>query len=143
MQATLRLNPQVRAGTIARPRHRNVRTRRPLVVRAHDDDDVLPIFRLPTQEAPESLPMPHLLGGKTIGEELGMIHDRMVEADWEADHEMHEHLYSANWQGDVYVGSKWNIMTVLMAVSILVPVMGLVFAWASYGTLWTGHYYGI
>ena len=53
------------------------------------------------------------------------------------------HVSFACRQGDVYVGSKWNIMTVLMAVSILVPVMGLVFAWASYGTLWTGHYYGI
>lgn len=42
------------------------------MVRAHDEGEMemLPLFRLPTQDAPESLPKPKLLGGKTLGEEL-------------------------------------------------------------------------
>lgn len=143
MQASLTLHPQSRLGTAGRSRPPAVRSRRVLVVRAYDDDDVLPIFRLPTQEAPESLPMPHLLGGKTIGDELGLIHNAMVKADEDADKDMHAHLYSANWQGDEYIGSNWNILTVLMGLTIAVPMLGLLFAWLSYGTLWTGHYYGV
>lgn len=46
-------------------------------------------------------------------------------------------------EGDVYVGSRWNILTLLMGLIFFVPVFGLVFAYLSYGTLWTGHYYGI
>jgi hypothetical protein len=38
----------------------------------------------------------------------------------------------------VYTGSNWNILSFLMALIILVPVAGLLFAWLSYGTLWTG-----
>jgi hypothetical protein len=46
-------------------------------------------------------------------------------------------------QGDVYVGSRWNILTLLTGLMFFVPVAGLLFAYLSYGTLWTGHYYGI
>jgi hypothetical protein len=46
-------------------------------------------------------------------------------------------------QGDVYVGSKWNILTVLLGLGFATPILGLLFAFLSYGTLWTGHYYGI
>jgi hypothetical protein len=46
-------------------------------------------------------------------------------------------------EGDVYVGSRWNMLTLLLGLTFLVPVFGLVFAFMSYGTLWTGHYYGI
>jgi hypothetical protein len=43
----------------------------------------------------------------------------------------------------VYVGSRWNMLTLLMGLTFFVPVAGLLFAFLSYGTLWTGHYYGI
>lgn len=46
-------------------------------------------------------------------------------------------------QGDVYVGSRWNMLTLLLGLTFFVPVFGLLFAFLSYGTLWTGHYYGI
>jgi hypothetical protein len=46
-------------------------------------------------------------------------------------------------EGDVYVGSRWNMLTFLMGLTFFVPVFGLLFAFLSYGTLWTGHYYGI
>lgn len=49
----------------------------------------------------------------------------------------------ARRQGDVYVGSRWNMLTLLMGLTFFVPVFGLLFAFLSYGTLWTGHYYGI
>jgi hypothetical protein len=45
-------------------------------------------------------------------------------------------LYTDNWDGDVYKGSPVNILSILIAVSLLVPVAGLVFAYQTYGVLW-------
>eukprot|EP00241_Pyramimonas_parkeae_P009932 CAMPEP_0114255106 /NCGR_PEP_ID=MMETSP0058-20121206/17372_1 /TAXON_ID=36894 /ORGANISM="Pyramimonas parkeae, CCMP726" /LENGTH=132 /DNA_ID=CAMNT_0001369443 /DNA_START=73 /DNA_END=468 /DNA_ORIENTATION=- len=46
-------------------------------------------------------------------------------------------LYSDAWDGDVYKGKeKVNILTVLIALFIGVPVLGLIFAYQSYGVLW-------
>jgi hypothetical protein len=45
-------------------------------------------------------------------------------------------LYSDKWSGDTYTGSKWNELTGLLAVGILVPVLGIIFALATQGTLW-------
>lgn len=47
-----------------------------------------------------------------------------------------EDLYTDNWDGDVYKGGKVNILSVLIAVSILAPLAGLLFALQTYGTLW-------
>jgi len=42
----------------------------------------------------------------------------------------------------VYIGSRWNELSILYLIFLLVPLMGLVFAWATYGTLWaTGEFY--
>lgn len=122
-------------------------SRRPCVlVKAHEEDEVefLPIWtgRLPELD-PEKVPRGHNLGGKTLGEELSLLHDAYVQDEVDKDKEMHAHLYSSNWQGDVYVGSKWNILTVLLGLGFATPILGLLFAFLSYGTLWTGHYYGI
>ncbi len=38
--------------------------------------------------------------------------------------------------GDEYIGSNWNILTALMLISIVTPLVGLVFAYMSYGSLW-------
>jgi len=68
------------------------------LVRHHDEDDVvLPIWKLPTEPAPpENLPRPTLLGGKTIGDELALIHDQMEQADVTARRDMQARLYSSN-----------------------------------------------
>ena len=44
--------------------------------------------------------------------------------------------------GDVYVGSRWNTLSILYLFFLLTPLAGLAFAWATHGTLWdTGVYY--
>ncbi|WIA39531.1 hypothetical protein OEZ86_005621 [Tetradesmus obliquus] len=45
-------------------------------------------------------------------------------------------LYTDNWDGSEYKGSKFNILTVLALLSILTPVLGLVFAYTTFGVLW-------
>ncbi len=45
-------------------------------------------------------------------------------------------LYTDNWDGSEYKGSPFNILTFLVALFILVPVAGLVFAFATFGSLW-------
>ncbi|KIY97374.1 hypothetical protein MNEG_10587 [Monoraphidium neglectum] len=49
---------------------------------------------------------------------------------------MEANLYSKNWAGDVYIGSNWNILTLLYAIFLLTPILGLVAAWATYGVYW-------
>lgn len=46
-----------------------------VVVRDHDDEDILPIFtgRIAPPPDPESLPKGPQMGGKTLGEELGAL----------------------------------------------------------------------
>ncbi|GBF89394.1 hypothetical protein Rsub_01966 [Raphidocelis subcapitata] len=135
MQASLLLNQRA----VAAPARPARRSRRPLVTRAHnDDDEPLPLFRLPSQEvdlkkAPKPTPS---LGGKTIGDELALIHKEYRKAEDTARSQMEAKLYSSNWAGDVYVGSNWNILTVLYLIFMLVPIFGLLAAWASYGVYW-------
>lgn len=122
-------------------------------VRAHglhhgghdDDEDILPIWsgRLPEVPDPSSLPRSRPMGGTTLGEELELIQKAYEEQEAITRDDMNKYLYSANWQGDEYVGSRWNILTLLAGLTFFVPVAGLLFAYASYGTLWTGHYYGV
>eukprot|EP00976_Prorocentrum_cordatum_P087263 1186835-Prorocentrum_minimum.AAC.5 len=45
-------------------------------------------------------------------------------------------LYSDQWEGDKYVGSGWNELSVGLAIAIAVPVIGLIFALSTKGTLW-------
>jgi hypothetical protein len=112
----------------------------------HDDDeDVLPIWsgRLPEVPDPASLPKSRPLGGKTMAEELELIQAAYKQQEAVTKDDLAKYLYSHNWQGDVYVGSNWNILTLIMGLTLFVPLAGLLFAWLSFGTLWTGHYYGI
>lgn len=63
--------------------------------------------------------------------------ERYKKANREANNgREREDLYTDNWDGDVYKGGKVNILSVLIAVSILAPIAGLVFALQTYGTLW-------
>ena len=45
-------------------------------------------------------------------------------------------LYTDNWDGDVYKGSGVNILTVLIGFTIGVPVIGLIFAYFTFGEYW-------
>ncbi|MEW5314540.1 MAG: hypothetical protein WDW38_006029 [Sanguina aurantia] len=45
-------------------------------------------------------------------------------------------LYTDNWDGGEYKGSSINILTVLIALSIGVPIAGIIFAFKTYGILW-------
>jgi len=45
-------------------------------------------------------------------------------------------LNSDAWEGSEYKGSKVNILTLLVALFVLVPVLGLGFAYNTYGVLW-------
>jgi hypothetical protein len=45
-------------------------------------------------------------------------------------------LYTDNWDGDVYKGSKFNVLTVILLASVVAPLAGLIFAYQTYGILW-------
>ena len=45
-------------------------------------------------------------------------------------------LVSENWDGADYRGSNINILTVIVGLFVLVPLIGLVFAYFTWGTLW-------
>jgi hypothetical protein len=45
-------------------------------------------------------------------------------------------LYTDNWDGSEYKGSKLNVLSVILIVSILTPLFGIIFAYLSYGRLW-------
>lgn len=45
-------------------------------------------------------------------------------------------LYTDNWGGDKWKGGKVNVLSIILAVSILVPLGGLLFAYLTFGTLW-------
>jgi hypothetical protein len=45
-------------------------------------------------------------------------------------------LNSDAWEGSEYKGSPFNILTLLAALFLLVPIAGLAFAYQSYGVLW-------
>lgn len=76
-------------------------------------------------------------------EELGALREAYLAAEDKAL-KGEEKLFSANWQGDVYVGSRWNVATVLALVSAVTTLGGLAFAMATKGVLWaTVDYYGM
>ena len=110
------------------------------IVRA-DDDEMIPLVGLPrTRHFSDSeqarLGKPSVqYGGKTIGEELSLIRERYLEAEARAS-KSEARLYDANWDGDVYVGSRWNELSVLYLIFLLTPILGLFFAWMSYGVYW-------
>ena len=45
-------------------------------------------------------------------------------------------LYTDKWDGDKYKGSPVNILSVLVVVSVAVPLIGLIIAYYTYGTVW-------
>eukprot|EP00775_Hariotina_reticulata_P007696 gene7696-7895_t len=116
-----------------------------VVVKAHEEDEVLPIWsgRIRPADAEKVGAKAPKLGGATLGEELSLMQQAYERKERDVENDMQKHLYTNNWQGDVYVGSNVNILTVIMGLTIAIPLLGLLFAYLSYGTLWLGHYYGI
>ena len=47
-----------------------------------------------------------------------------------------EDLYTENWGGDKWKGDKVNVLSIIVAVSIIVPLVGLAFAYLTFGKLW-------
>jgi hypothetical protein len=45
-------------------------------------------------------------------------------------------LYTDNWAGAEYQGNPVNTLSVIVAVSLLVPLLGIAFAYLSYGKVW-------
>lgn len=45
-------------------------------------------------------------------------------------------LYTDNWDGSEYKGSSFNVLTVIALVSVLTPLLGLLFAYTTFGILW-------
>lgn len=100
---------------------------------------MLPLLRLPrkdfTDKERAQLAKPELLGGKTIGEELTLLRQQYLDAEARAS-QGESRLQSDNWDGDVYIGSRWNELSILYLIFMLTPLLGLLFAWASYGVYW-------
>ena len=58
-------------------------------------------------------------------------------ANWAANNgRERKDLYTDKWDGAEYKGSPVNILTVILAISVLVPLAGIIFATQTYGTLW-------
>jgi len=70
---------------------------------------------------------------RTVREELQRRRDANEAANNGKDR---KDLYTDNWDGSEYKGSQFNILNLLVALFVLVPVLGLVFAYFSYGDLW-------
>lgn len=45
-------------------------------------------------------------------------------------------LYTDKWDGSEYKGSAFNVLNIILVVSVLVPLLGIGFALWSYGTVW-------
>ena len=45
-------------------------------------------------------------------------------------------MYTDNWGGDKWKGDKVNVLSIIVVVSILGPLVGLVFAYLTFGKLW-------
>lgn len=113
----------------------------PLVVRASDDEDIIPVFSghrksgfTPTEL--DHLRHPHLLGGRSIGDELALIREKYLEAEAVAEARVSEKLSSPQWDGDVWIGSRWNTLTVISLISILSTAGVGLFAWLGHGVWW-------
>jgi hypothetical protein len=110
-------------------------------VKASDDEDMVPILsgRRKSGFTPreyEQLRNPTLLGGKTIGEELAILKERHDAAEQRAMETSDQHFVSENWDGDVYIGSRWNTLSVIYMIFMLSIFGSMLFAWLSYGHLW-------
>jgi hypothetical protein len=63
--------------------------------------------------------------------------DEWRQANWEANKgRERKDLYTEKWDGAEYKGSQINVLTIILIVSVLTPLIGVLFALRSYGTFW-------
>jgi hypothetical protein len=115
--------------------------RRAVLTTRASDDEMVPIIsghtkKGFTEKEYEKLRNPDLLGGKTVGEELALIRQRHLQAEAEAEQRHKATLSSSQWDGDVYIGGRWNVLSILYLVFLLTPAAVGLFAYLSYGHLW-------
>ncbi|KAK3236950.1 hypothetical protein CYMTET_52941 [Cymbomonas tetramitiformis] len=67
------------------------------------------------------------------GDELSSADKRDADAFMQIER---PDLYSGSWAGDEYIGGRWNVLTVMMALVGAVTAIGLIFAIATKGVLW-------
>jgi hypothetical protein len=68
---------------------------------------------------------------------LQLLADEWRQANWEANKgKERKDLYTEKWDGAEYKGSPINVLTIILIVSVLTPLIGVIFALRSYGTLW-------
>lgn len=107
----------------------------------HDDEDIIPLLAPhPDHFTPKELErLAHprgRLGGATQGEELTLLRAQLLAAE-AAARERNAALAGGNWNADgEYVGSRWNVATVLTLVFFFATAVGLGFAVLGKGTLW-------
>lgn len=111
-------------------------------VRASDDDDI-PIMsgrrkKSFTEEELDKLRNPRLLDSSpsSVGRELELIRARYLEAEERALQQVNELNEGGNWDGDVYVGSNINTLSVLYGLFMASILIGLVAAVYGYGRIW-------
>jgi len=122
-------------GAVHLEKPRRLTNRRKRLVRASAEEEEFSVPINGNNEEPE---------GKTVADKLEGYRKEAIRAaeaqefaEKYAPSRINEEIYySDNWEGDVYVGSNWNILTVILFISIAVPIAGLIFAYFSYGTLW-------
>ena len=122
-------------------------TRRPchvrlVTTRASDDDDIIPMLSGRrksgfTEAEYEQLRNPRLLGKNTsIGEELELLHREFINAERLAG-EKQVSRATENWnEHGEYVGGRWNTLSVLYGIMMASIIVGLVAAYAGWGTWW-------
>jgi len=90
-----------RSAIAAQPK--TLRGRRcPLVVRASDDEEIIPVISGHrksgfTSSELDHLRHPHLIGGQSIGEELALIRQKYLEAEAAAEAKASKKLSSDQW----------------------------------------------
>jgi len=69
----------------------------------------------------------------TVAEQLGRTNAADASKRQKRDR---EDLYTDAWDGSEWKGSQFNVLNVILVVSVLVPLLGLAFAYWSFGKLW-------
>ena len=110
-----------------------------------DDEDIIPLLSPHpnrfTEAELDALAHPRgRLGGATQGEELALLRAQFVKAETTAKARA-DSLATArtggNWNEEgEYVGSPWNVATVLSLVFAITTVLGVAVAVGGKGTLW-------
>ena len=61
-----------------------------------------------------------------MGEELALLRQRYAaeEAAFDEREARTHHSPTSDWDGDVYVGGRWNTLSVLYLIFFLTPVAG-------------------